>query len=266
MGREMKENLIIKLKELGFSDYEASVYVALLDLGEATADELSKTSGVPLPRVYTVLDELVRKGFVDVTMGRPKKYFLVDPNEALDRFLESKRKEIEEEFKRLKLTCEEFKQMIEPKYLHVRYRISPEELLLVLSNLNEAEAKSREIISEAKEEVLIMSHTFGWAKRIIDVLEDAVRRGVRVRVLMNISPLTEKTVNALRRIGVEVKSHPAGWYPIRCTVVDKRVAVFIIWASKPTSGVGYIYRPNYTENAGLVRLLVDVFEKYWQEG
>ncbi|RLF14876.1 MAG: hypothetical protein DRJ66_05280 [Thermoprotei archaeon] len=262
----MKKDMVLKLRELGFSEYEASVYVALLDLGEATADEISKLSGVPLPRVYTVLDDLIRKGFVDVTIGRPKRYFLIDPNEALDRFIEGKKREMEEELRKIKLTCEEFKRLIEPKYIRIRYKINPEELLLALPDLKVAEAKSREIMEEAKREILIMSHTFSWASRIMDVLERAINeRGVDVKVLMSISPLTEDTVKRLREIGAKVKKHPAGWYPVRGTVVDRKAAVFVIWASRPSSGVGHIYRPHYTENMGLVRLLVDVFEKYWSE-
>ncbi|NHK31943.1 MAG: hypothetical protein FK730_11365 [Asgard group archaeon] len=59
------EDIIEELKKLGFNEYQAKIYTALVALGVATASEISKTSGVPPNKVYSVLKELIEdKGIV----------------------------------------------------------------------------------------------------------------------------------------------------------------------------------------------------------
>lgn len=54
------------LETAGFSPYQASVYVALLELGAATVPEIAEESGVPDSRVYDVLRSLESDGYVEV--------------------------------------------------------------------------------------------------------------------------------------------------------------------------------------------------------
>lgn len=52
------------LMRLGFTRYEALAYVALLRRSPLTGYELAKTSGVPRPNIYAVLDRLEERGAV----------------------------------------------------------------------------------------------------------------------------------------------------------------------------------------------------------
>ncbi|WP_110926597.1 TrmB family transcriptional regulator [Bacillus massiliglaciei] len=56
------EETVQQLKKLGFSEYEAKAYLALVKQGTATAYQVSKESGVPRARVYDVLSSLTEKG------------------------------------------------------------------------------------------------------------------------------------------------------------------------------------------------------------
>lgn len=261
-----RDAIVSKLRELGFSVYEALAYVALLEIGEGTAEEISRRSGIPLPRVYSVLESLEGKGFIEVLGGRPKRYSLQDPQRAIEEYLNVKRKEMEEEYNKLKRSWNEFCRMIEPYYTFHKLEIKPEELMVPLSDLEEAEKKTREIIEQATRSVLIMTNTFSWAERILDSLKRALKRGVEVRVLMRCDEFTRERVSKLRVLGVEIRAHPLNWYPVRCTITDYGKAVFVIWARPPIRGVGYIYRPHYTENFGMIKLLSDVFHLYWNRG
>lgn len=55
-------NLVESLKNLGLNEKEAKVYLALLQVGKATAYEVSKYSGLKKPTTYVILDDLVDKG------------------------------------------------------------------------------------------------------------------------------------------------------------------------------------------------------------
>jgi len=58
------EDVIEQLKKLGFNEYQAKIYTALVGLGVATASEISQASGVPPNKVYSVIDTLKKRGLV----------------------------------------------------------------------------------------------------------------------------------------------------------------------------------------------------------
>jgi predicted transcriptional regulator len=53
-----------QLQQLGFSQYEAQAYVALLQRSPLTGYELAKVSGIPRPNIYPVLARLEERGAV----------------------------------------------------------------------------------------------------------------------------------------------------------------------------------------------------------
>lgn len=58
------ENILQKIQSLGFNQYEAKAYVALVYLGASSAYQISKQSGVPRARIYEVLEGLEKMGVV----------------------------------------------------------------------------------------------------------------------------------------------------------------------------------------------------------
>ena len=55
---------IEQLQQLGFSQYEAQAYIALLQRSPLTGYELAKVSGIPRPNIYPVLARLEERGAV----------------------------------------------------------------------------------------------------------------------------------------------------------------------------------------------------------
>lgn len=76
------------LQELGFTDYEARAYVALLQCQPATAYEVSKLSGLPRANAYNVFESLVKKMAVQPVSESPVRYVAVDPKTLLGRIAE----------------------------------------------------------------------------------------------------------------------------------------------------------------------------------
>lgn len=86
------------LRDLGLSEYEARAYRALLSSSPSTAKELSRASDVPMGRVYDVLKDLEQRGLArSQAASRPKKYVAVEPEAALERLLDAKRAELQEQ-------------------------------------------------------------------------------------------------------------------------------------------------------------------------
>jgi DNA-binding MarR family transcriptional regulator len=64
LGEDLRASLPETLKSLGFTKYEALVYVALLGMEAGTATEIHEFSRVPRASVYPVLDRLVEKNLL----------------------------------------------------------------------------------------------------------------------------------------------------------------------------------------------------------
>lgn len=73
------ENMINSLKDLGLNRYEAQAYIGLTKIITGNADEIAKISDLPRSRIYDILNELEKKGFVEIKRERPLKYTAVEP-------------------------------------------------------------------------------------------------------------------------------------------------------------------------------------------
>ncbi len=82
----MTSSIIEKLVAIGFSEYEAKAYVALLRESPATGYQLSKGSTVPRSMIYEVMDKLIARGAaMTLRSGRSTKYAPVPAAEFLDQ-------------------------------------------------------------------------------------------------------------------------------------------------------------------------------------
>lgn len=76
--------LLADLKRLGFTEYEARIYLQLLRESPATAYEISKSAGVPRPNAYHALEALTQRGAVLPVSEDPVRYIAAPPQEFLD--------------------------------------------------------------------------------------------------------------------------------------------------------------------------------------
>lgn len=73
------------LKSLGLTDKEAAVYLALLQLGRASAYAIAIKSGLKRPTTYIILDQLITKGAVHlVPRAKKQLYVALAPEKLLE--------------------------------------------------------------------------------------------------------------------------------------------------------------------------------------
>lgn len=81
------QQAVLKLKQLGFSEYEAKAYMALVNENPLTAYELSKNSGIPSSKIYEVLNKLELRHIVQSVRGERSKMFIpISPDEFIETF------------------------------------------------------------------------------------------------------------------------------------------------------------------------------------
>jgi len=90
------EQVIKELQALGFSDYEAKTYIALLLTPNATAYEISKAAGIPKANCYTVLENLRKKEAVQPVSENPVKYVAIEPKKFFSRMASSTQQRCEQ--------------------------------------------------------------------------------------------------------------------------------------------------------------------------
>jgi sugar-specific transcriptional regulator TrmB len=81
-------SVIEKLQHVGLTEYEAKVYLALLNTHLSTATNASEKSGVPRTKIYSVLESLRNKGWTRVYSGVPLLFKAIEPLSVFERVKE----------------------------------------------------------------------------------------------------------------------------------------------------------------------------------
>jgi sugar-specific transcriptional regulator TrmB len=78
--------IVSRLREVGFSLYEARVYLALLRDGTQNGNEVAKHASVPSSKVYAALEKLSAEGFVHSSRrGTSTRWAAIAPDELVAR-------------------------------------------------------------------------------------------------------------------------------------------------------------------------------------
>lgn len=173
------------LRDLGLSEYESRAYRSLLETGPTTAKELSRTSDVPMGRIYDVLNSLETQNLVrSQTASRPKKYVAVEPETALDRLLEDKEAELEEQLTQFENIAGELEAQLEAS------EPVDEQFWTAALGAEETIDLLVERIAAADERLIFVAATptsrfdaDAVGERIADELENALERGVPISLL-----------------------------------------------------------------------------------
>ncbi|PIW36506.1 MAG: hypothetical protein COW24_04835 [Candidatus Kerfeldbacteria bacterium CG15_BIG_FIL_POST_REV_8_21_14_020_45_12] len=82
------QELTKQLTELGLSDKQATVYIATLELGSASALDISKQANIKRPTAYVILEELQNMGLVTMLKTGSTTIFLAQKPSVLGNTLE----------------------------------------------------------------------------------------------------------------------------------------------------------------------------------
>lgn len=163
---------LVNLKELGFSQYEAACYMALLTDHPVNGSRLSTLSNIARSRIYDVLRSMMAKGYaIEASKGQ---YVPLPPDELIFR---------------LKTRFKENIRAFENEVARV-FRRTECEYIWTLTGYDTVMAKAREMINTAETE--IYTRLFPDEAQILSAdLENASRRGVSIRyIAMGDTPVT----------------------------------------------------------------------------
>ncbi len=95
---DINSPLYKSLISIGFSEKEALVYLALLELGKRTVSPIARKSGINRTTVYDILESLISKGLVSISGKEPlQEYVAESPDKILKKIqdeIETKQQEL----------------------------------------------------------------------------------------------------------------------------------------------------------------------------
>ncbi|MCX7681776.1 MAG: TrmB family transcriptional regulator [Anaerolineae bacterium] len=160
----MRRDLIDQLVALGFSEYEAKAYLALLRESPVTGYQLAKISGVPRSMIYEVLGKLVTRG---AAMTLRKEGSVEYAPVPADEFLDTLHREHEERVNVLKDALAHLAAVPNPEYV---WNIEGYDNIL---------AKAEEMIRQAQKIIYLSLMPEAFVE-LAPALRAALARGVRV--------------------------------------------------------------------------------------
>lgn len=163
----MDNDFVRLLANLGFTEYEARTYLALLQKSPLTGYAVARTSGVPRSKIYEVLDSLVERGDILISNGEPTQYTPKLPKELIETRRQTTEKQLME-------AAERFENFPNGNQAN--------DLIWDIHGRDEILFRLAEVIGRAREQILLQV----WAEDAPEIrapLEIAAGRGVTVTVV-----------------------------------------------------------------------------------
>ncbi|MEM0447250.1 MAG: helix-turn-helix domain-containing protein [Thermoplasmata archaeon] len=197
-SKNIKEDeFIIYLYTFGLNNYEAKVYETLLRLGESTAWQIALSSNVPQAKIYEVLSSLENKGFVQRSVGKPLKFRPINPDISLTEYIEKYKKETMQKMEMMEKAYNEVKEKFKFKgneSISFIWTIKGKDMVL---------AKAKEMINNAKNEILIAGHRPLRSLNCMDTLGNiSLNKNIKIKVLGNFS---QDCIDFMKMANIEYK-------------------------------------------------------------
>lgn len=164
-----RSTAVDQLERLGLSTDAARTFVALVGLGDGTAQDVSEVADVPRTRVYDAAAELQERGLVDVKRSNPTRYWATSAETAERKF----RQEYERRLGLLTDTLGGFEQ--EP-------HSTEQQGVWTVTGRDAVSERVAEFVSTADDEIVYVTAREMLTEALVDRLSDASDRGVSIRL------------------------------------------------------------------------------------
>lgn len=237
------------MQEFGLTDYEIRSYTSLLEIGPATASELSESSSVPYSKIYEVLGSLEKKGWIEMEHGRPSKYYPKPPSVAM----EITRSQMENS---LRTNQELIMGELQPIYERKGVRERPD-IWIVRGNFNVL-AKIRETVEHVQKEVLasVPSIPDSVAEMLSPIVRSVAERGVKIRIMTMRGTATEAMLKLMRFCEIRSREQMFGGG----IIVDGREVILLLGQEEEAVSLAI-----WSDHIGLAGLAKNYFEFLWED-
>lgn len=247
-----------RLIGFGLSEKEAQTYLHLLKYGPKTPSPLAKSLHTYREDVHRTLTSLIEKGMV--SLDSPTLYSAVDLDTALEAVVKKQESELRE--------MEERKRELNELSQQQRFRPSDEvSTFKILKTNKELLAVSVPVINEMRKEWLIVTPAYlsVVASRfgVNDAASEFIKRGGKVRVIIDISHQYIEPVREMIAIGEEVRH--VDQHGITFTVYDRKISISTINREVQRTSLDGPVCALWTNDTAYSEYLASTFEMLWAQ-
>lgn len=240
------------LEEIGLTQGESKVYLALLRLGATKTGHLAKEANVSSSKVYKILDRLMKKGLAGhVTRGKIRYFTAMEPKRVLE-YMEEKEKQLEgkiELVKKLIPQLEMERKLAENKTEAVLY-----------DGFKACTNFFRNIVDELKagESYYVIGAGYGTTPALRPFFHNhhlrRAEKGIKLRMLANSD--TKNNLEPPTKLKAEIRYLPQYLITNMEIVFYKNKAFIVLWTKYP---VGFLIK-----NEEAVNSFKKYFNVFWK--
>jgi HTH-type transcriptional regulator, sugar sensing transcriptional regulator len=287
------QRLLKRIRQLGFTEYEAKCYLALFERDSLAVSDVSILAKIPRSNAYEALERLSAKGVIVAVPGKIKKYAASDPwvlkEKALETFasateteievlerrrleiLEKKKRDIRDRKKAVQEDIEDIVKELDSLYKVSRSDASPLYSMEILRDPIQVHRKATLLSAISQKELLFFIRppyyysALGAEDIQIDAQIGALKRGVNMRKIQQLRN-NEKERKQFYDYLKSTDKYEGGEQrvldelPIKLAVADERYCMYAL--DDPTTGKEAAINV-ITDNRTVAKAFKLLFESYW---
>ena len=246
--------------DIGLDDKEAGVIILLATSEPLKASEVGAKVGISRMDSYNTLKRLQERGLVKATLDKPMRFAGLSVSDVFQQLINHE----EQELRRIQTHLEEFtKGQSRPYTRH--QEVGEEPSFSVVKERSYIHAATNRIIEDAENEVWMLLGEYGILHivktRVVDTLNEAAVRGVRIKVLATMKQATMKYYEMLDE-AIEIRHSDS--VSMHGCIVDGDVAVQNVFIESNPVGRGRADTALVIEAASYLSAQLDLVETAWK--
>ncbi len=255
--------------QIGLTEREAKVYMTLLSGKMFTVLELQEAVNIPRTKIYEVLNKLVSRNIcIEKKLGRNKLYEAVEPKIALERIVDSYKKDLERKEQLIAQVLEVFT----PIFQNSKSIVNPLEFINVMKEKGQIHKRYTTCVRSTQREMLTFNkgpYACDTSNRL-DEQEDEefklLKRGGACKDIYELSELEEvdwllSSVKKSIKLGQQARVVKK--LPIKMLVFDQEKVMFALEQPVPISNELTMI---YIEHKQLAEACSILFYHLWDQG
>jgi HTH-type transcriptional regulator, sugar sensing transcriptional regulator len=257
----VENQLVSTLSDLGLTNYEARVYIALTRRGSSTAAETARVAGIPRQRIYDVLASLVTRGLAASRPGQVTKYVATPPDEAVEHLVSDHRQRLEQLERESRVLAESLKPSFDAGQEHT----DPLEYIEVLRDRRAINQRFGELQAGIESEILVFTKPPYATPPEENVEGLEVTQAHEVYSVYELSifddPENVEGVRSFVRAGEQARFVEE--LPLKLVIIDERIVLF---GMEDPVEAGPALTMLVVEHPALAQILKIAFMQVWSQG
>jgi sugar-specific transcriptional regulator TrmB len=253
----MDSNYRSKLEQLGLSQAEAEIYLAVLRQGPLAAAAIAQETGIPRTSIYPNLCSLADKGLVEGGAGYGSKFAAVAPDQAFTALVAREKQTIAER----EQIADELAEVLAPLAADSESALDDTVQILRTPHLISERFDRLQLESEQQMEAFVKAPIL--SPRLSNPPQKkAQRRGVQVRALYERAVLDDEKVKPYLEAwvagGEEARVYD-GELPYKLVIFDRQVVLLTLVRRNGQSSAMLVRHAPFVKSLGIL------FDYFWQQ-